>query len=220
MIRRRTFYIRPLMYWIVVLGLSYLFLIITFQRSYVDFILPLASEYYAGYFTEMTPLLTMVAIALLAIAAPYRLLLLGRVDKGIVSVLYVSTLGCLSAYVIGRTGFGYHMIPSLVFCVTIVVMSFLVGVRQLGNKHRIITLFYLLVVSATFYFLSGHYFFRTMDTRYEQAWHNWQSQTFPGINRSTLVEHSKIVSLTSFVEPYVLPGDGIIFFAQRMYPMV
>ncbi|GAL28822.1 hypothetical protein JCM19239_435 [Vibrio variabilis] len=217
MVYHRTLLPRKLVLALVVLGGVYLTAIIVFQTEYFEFILPLARDYYAGYFSSWQFLMSIVVAVLLCLVIPIRLLWVGGLYRKLVVVLCVTTLGCLLAFLIGRTGFGYHLIPTSVMFVTINVLAFVVGFKRFWLYRRLSTALCLVSIVLVLGVLTKLDYFRNYEVSYALSWQRLVGN-LPKIEETTLVESPKITALANSIEPYVCEGESILFLAQRMYP--
>lgn len=218
MVSRGKFYIRPMVVALFFFGMLYVSVILVYQKEYIDFIVPLAKKYYAGYFKSWSYLILVALGTLVCLIIPYGLLRASSLGDKNLDLLYMAAFGCLAAYVMGRAGFGYHLIPTKVIFLTINILAFVIGVKAFLATKKSITLLRLSSIVVVIAVLTNYGFFRTFDVRYSLAWQRFTEDT-PKIDQSTLVDHPKIVELAKVINAYSYKGGGMLFLTKvNMYP--
>lgn len=216
--KRLTF--RTELYAILFYAIFYAALVYFFQKEYIEFMIPLAKSYYGSYFNDFTALMTICGVIIVCSIAPLRILTLSKVSSNIIFILTLTMIGCMMAYLAGRTGFAYHLIPTFVIFCAINILAIIHGVACFNAENRVRLLIYFVAIVTAFFLLNQKGLLRSVDLRYDKAWERAFYEV-PNLEKSMLsfdgISHPELYQLAEKIQQNSGVNDEFYAFTDGMF---
>ncbi|MGF1776082.1 hypothetical protein [Vibrio nomapromontoriensis] len=193
-------------------GACYLLAVVVFQPEYFDFIVPLARTYYGGYFPDFIDVLMTASVVFLVMLIPYYLLKKRPRYSQLVFVVFLFFIASLGAFIIGRTAFGYHLIPAFVFSFTLAYMAVIIIFKDVVDDFSIRSLVLLLLSFCPIFIFKHEDMKRSYQVDYAIAWHQFTAKE-QNLSDKMFVDPD-VLNLSKKVDKYTERGDNIIFLAS------
>ncbi|MFA0085541.1 hypothetical protein [Vibrio sp. 10N.261.51.F12] len=194
------------------LGFSYIVFVYQFQTEYIEHIIPLAREYYGVYFKSMRDVVKTASVIFIVMFFPYLLLKKVYFDKRVVFLLLLFFVSCLSAYIMGRSAFGYHLIPAFTFSFSLVYMAIILLSNKLVHNIRIINIIFVMIALVPVCVFKYQDLKRSYQLDYGLALHRLLSDK-QNITQSMFVDE-EVLNLSKKIDQYSVRGQNITFVAS------
>ncbi|MCL9774988.1 hypothetical protein [Vibrio methylphosphonaticus] len=197
---------------VVIFGGGYLLAVVLFQPEYFNFIVPLARTYYGGYFPDFIDVLMTASAFLLVMLIPYYLLKKRPHYSQLVFVIFLFFIASLGAFIMGRTAFGYHLIPAFTFSFSLAYMAVIIMLKDAVDNFSIKTAVLLLLSVLPIVVFKHEDIRRSYQVDYSTAWHQFVAKE-QNLSDEMFVDPD-VLNLSQKVDKYTDRGDNIIFLAS------
>lgn len=137
---------RPEILGVVFFGLVYVLFVVFYLKEYFHIVYPLAIFGYVSYFVEFKYLITVFSIILLYSFFPLFILLKNKFDVQVLILITLSVFSTGIAFLIGRTGFTYHLINMLGIYNALLMLSLFILISNINNGGKDFLIFFSVIL--------------------------------------------------------------------------
>lgn len=202
-----------LIFFVGLLYVSYVYII---HPTYFDFILPLAQSKYIAYFKDLYTIIAISGVVLIYTVPSYLYLAFKGVDLNVLSLMGLFIFGGGLVYIIGRTGFPYHLMLMVTFSFCVMLFSIIFSIYNVKKKVNLINVIYLFLFSIVFFSFCSAGVVKLQWPNVGDAFYNIHTNR-PGKITPEYNDRNAI-KLYNALDNHTEPGDGIVFYATTMFP--
>lgn len=197
-------------------GLFYVLYVNLELEEYFHIIVPFANFGYVSYFVDFKLLFYNLLNILLYSSFPVYILVKCKFDFQILMLIILALISSGCAYLIGHTGFSYHLVNILGIYISLLILSIISLFKRLyyfNNKEKILFVFVLFFISFLSYkigmikFVSVNYF-----TSINVLKRNDRALS------SDYIVNSELLNLYTVLSSLIKPQDNMIFLSSTMSP--
>ncbi|EGA69230.1 hypothetical protein VISI1226_19911 [Vibrio sinaloensis DSM 21326] len=201
---------------IAIIGISYVGFVYLYHPHYFSLVAPLASETYIAYFEGAESMLIRLGLLLLLLFLPYRYLTQQVTEVHLVQGLYLVAIAALSAFLVGRAGFSYHLLLTFTTLSIVLLAAWFYSLQELIREPKARQ-----VTHCVFFFMMllfvRHFHFIDIDKiNYQDA-----SKTFLSTSNhlpEKLIEYQDYKVIYDALKPHVTSGQNVYMFGARLFP--
>lgn len=197
---------------IVLIGISYVTIVILYFPAYFDKVVPLARENYSGYFRPISSLLVMCGF-ILACTLPAIFFLRKNIINSFNKVLEIVFYSSLLVYMIGRAGFSYHLF--LAFGISVCFLILCIVEQFDKRKFNLVYTLFVLFVFCIYQYSSV---INLHPVNYKDSFFEFDGKAKKPAYPLFIESQKVYVPLYKSLEEITKPGDKVMSFNAQMAP--